>query len=312
MLSISNGAVFFDPRAATAMKFFTLIKLFAALVVLGVLGFTVVLAWHVVVEPQGGMYERFIPSPRPALKAERDEDFVRNLESADVPVIDPGERAFQQAREMIVMGNAEEARERLSTIIHIYPTSSAAPAARRILGEMNLDAMLSTASMDGKIEYTVVRGDALLSIVGRNQTTLENLKHINGLTGFAPLRPGDKFILMPLDLRIIITPARQSVALWSEGTFIREYPIMEFNHTRAAGAELTRIESKSASIGGRRVQALSEEYAGAEKSIQLANGITIRTYNENDEERPRGIHLRRIDSEELNLLVRSGNEVEFR
>jgi len=294
------------------MKFFTIIKLFAALVVLAVLGFTGVLAWHVAVEPQGGIYERLIPSPRPALTSGRDEDFVRNLEAADHPVIDPGERAFQQAREMIVMGNAHEAREKLGTIIHIYPTSSAAPAARRILGEMNLDDLLSTASMEEKTDYTVVSGDALLSIVNRNQTTLENLKHINGLTGFGPLRPGDQFILLPLNYRIIITPARQSLALWSEGTFIREYPIMEFNHARASDAEITRVESKSASIGGRRVQALADEYAGADKTIHLANGITIRAYDEADEERPRGIHLRRIDLEELNLLVRAGNEAEFR
>jgi hypothetical protein len=294
------------------MRISSIIKLFAGLVVLCVLGFTGLLAWHVTMEPQGGVFERIIPGPRPVLTAERDEDFMRSLESAEMPVIDPGEGVFQQAREMIVMGNADEAREKLGTIIHIYPTSSTAPAARRILGEMNLDEILTTASMDGKIDYTVVRGDALHSIVNRHQTTLENLMHINGLTGFGTLRPGDRFILMPLDFRIVITPARQSLALWREGTFIREYPIVEFNHTRTSGAETTRIESKSASVGGRRVQALSEEYSGAEKTIQLANGITIRTYKDGEEERPRGIHLRRVDIEELNLLVRVGNEVEFR
>ncbi|MFU8892305.1 MAG: LysM peptidoglycan-binding domain-containing protein [Luteolibacter sp.] len=294
------------------MKISIILKLFATIVVLGVLWFTGMLAWHVAVEPRGWIFERLIPGPRPVLAAERDEDFVRALESAEVPVVDPGEGVFQQAREMIVMGNADEAREKLGTIIHIYPASSAAPAARRILGEMNLDALLTTASMDGKIDYTVVSGDALFAIVNRHGTTLENLMHINGLTGFGTLKPGDRYILMPLDFRIIITPARQSLALWQEGVFIREYPIMEFNHTRASGAEITRVESKAASIGGRRVQALSEEYAGADKTIQLANGITIRAYNENHEERPRGIHLRRIDIEELNLLVRAGNEVEFR
>jgi len=294
------------------MKRSIIIRLFATLVVLGVLWFTGMLAWHVAVEPQGWIFERIIPGPRPVLAAERDEDFIRTLETAEIPVIDPGEDVFRQAREMIVMGNADEAREKLGTIIHIYPASSTAPAARRILGEMNLDKLLTTASMDGKIEYTVARGDALLSIVNRHQTTLENLKHINGLTGFGTLRPGDRFILMPLDFRIIITPERQSLALWQDGAFIREYPIMEFNHIRTSGPEMTRIESKAASIGGRRVQALSDEYAGADKTIQLANGITIRTYNEEDVERPRGIHMRRVDIEELNLLVRTGNEVEFR
>ena len=294
------------------MNFFNIIKLIAALVVLAVLGFTAALAWHVAVEPIGGMFEKLIPDTRPVLAADRDEDFVRMLESSDVPDIDPGERAFQQAHELIVLGRADEAREKLGTIIHVYPTSSAAPAARRILGEMNLDELLTSASMEGKIDYTVVSGDALLSIVSRNRTTIENLRHINGLTGFGTLRPGDRFVLMPLDFRLIITPARQSLAVWREGEFIREYPIMEFNHTGAPARGTTTIDSKSAHISGRRVQALSDEYTGAEKVIQLANGISIRTYDEDDEERPRGIHLRRIDIEELNLLVRAGNEVEFR
>lgn len=312
MHSTSSAAGCCEWRAAKAMRISIIIKLIVALLVVGVLGFTGMLAWHVAVEPQGGVFERIIPGPRPILATERDEEFVRTLEAVEVPVIDPGESVFKQAREMIVMGNGEEAREKLGTIIHIYPTSSTAPAARRILGEMNLDQLLGTASMDGKVEYTVVRGDALFSMVSRHQTTLENLMHINGLTGFGPLRPGDRYILMPLNFRIIITPARQSLALWREGMFIREYPIMEFNHARASGPEVTRIESKSASVSGRRVQVLSDEYAGSDKIIHLANGISIRPYHEDDDERPRGIHLRRVDIEELNLLVRTGNEVEFR
>lgn len=294
------------------MSMLTIIKGLVLVGILAIVGFSGMLAWHVVVEPQGGVFERIIPNPQPVLAAEGDEEFVKNLEAAEIPSIDPGERVFQQAREMIVMGNSAEARDKLNTIIHVYPTSSTAPAARRILGEMNMDRLLTAASMDEKIEYTVARGDALLSIASRNRTTLENMLHINGLQKFGTLRPGDKFILMPLDFRIVITPSRQSLALWREGVFLREYPIQDFNHVRAAGPETTRIESKSASVGGRRVQALAPEYAGAEKTIHLANGITIRGYVAEDDERPRGIHLRRVDVEELNLLVRPGNEVEFR
>lgn len=294
------------------MKILTLFKLAIALVVLAVVGFTSLLAWHIAVEPLGGVFEKLVPETRPVISTGRDEDFVKTLEAAEVPMLDPGERVFHQAHEMIVLGQTAEAREKLGTIIHVYPTSSTAPAARRVLGEMRVDELLTTASMDGKIDYTVVSGDSLFGIVGRHRTTLENLLHINGLTGFGSLRPGDRFILMPLDFRVIITPERQSLALWQEGEFIREYPIIEFNHVRSAGAEKTVIESKAATVGGRRVQALSDEYAGAEKSLQLANGIIIRTYREDDEARPRGIHLRRIDIEELNLLVRPDNEVEFR
>jgi len=305
------------------MSFWTFIKLIAGAVVVAILGFTGMLAWHVAVEPvggaMGGVIERVIPNPGSLAAGVGDEEFVAMLESADMPDIEPGERAFQRAHEMIALGRIGEAREKLAAIIHIHPTSSAAPAARRILGEMNVDEILSTTHMDDKIEYTVVRGDAPLAITGRHRTTLENLIHLNGLMELGMLRPGDRFILLPLDFRVVITPSRQSLALWRDGRFIREYPIVAIEGVRQPEPGVTRIDSKPASIGGRRVQPMSPEYAGAEKTIQLANGLVIRPDDdgdaqddEEDEARPRGIYLRRVDMEELNLLVRPGNEVEFR
>lgn len=298
------------------MRVWTFIKLLAGILVLAVLSFTAMLAWHVAVEPLdgafGGVFERVIPNPASLAGGKSDADFAQMLESAEMPDIEPGERVFQNAHELIALGQIPEAREKLASIIHIHPSSSSAPTARRILGEMNIDEILSTTDMTGKSEYTVVRGDALLSITGRHRTTLENLMHINGLMEFGTLRPGDRFIILPLDFRMVITPARQSVALWQEGRFIRDYPIVAIDMPRPPAPEVTRIDGKSAEINGRRVQALSPDYAAADKTISLANGIVIRPYDDADDERPRGIYLRRIDIEELNLLVRPGNEVEIR
>ncbi len=294
------------------MRVWTFIKLLAGILVLAILSFTAMLAWHVAVEPLDGVFERVIPNPASMAGGKSDVDFAQMLESAEMPDIEPGERVFQKAHELIALGQIPEAREKLASIIHIHPSSSSAPTARRILGEMNIDEILSTTDMTGKSEYTVARGDALLSITGRHRTTLENLMHINGLMEFGTLRPGDRFIILPLDFRMVITPARQSVALWQDGRFIRDYPIVAIDMPRPPAPGITRIDGKSAEIDGRRIQALSPDYAAADKTIRLANGLVIRPYDDTDDERPRGIYLRRIDIEELNLLVRTGNEVEIR
>lgn len=268
--------------------------------------------WHLTIAPMGGIFERFVPNIRPTFGGGNEVEILHHIASSEIRNVDPGEKIFHQARQMIIMGDAHSAQEKLATIIHLHPNSSTAPNARKILGEMHMDELLSTTSMEGKIPYTVVSGDAYLSIVKRHQTTLENFLHINHLKHFANLQPNDRLVLMPLNFRIIITPGRESLALWNEGSFIREYAIVENQTTGQSSGKLTTIEAKSAMLGNRRLDALSPGYAAAEKTILLANGITIRPFRKEDSGRPRGIYLRQIDLEELNLLVRIGNEVEFR
>jgi hypothetical protein len=278
------------------------------------MGFTAMLAYHVTVEPLGGIFEKIIPNPAEIVRRQADADFAKMLDSADMPDIEPGEKAFQKAHELIALGQLDQAREKLNAIINVFPTTTSAPLARRIVGEMNLDEILSTTHMEGKHTHVVKRGDSFFGIVAKNDTTLEMLMHLNGLTSFGRIQPGDEFIVMPLNFRLLITPSRKSVSLWDGGRFIREYLIVELNIPGTIPAQRTTIDSNSAlAPGGRKVQSLVKEYITAEKSIQLAkSAIQIRPYSEGDDDRPRGIYLHPLDMEELNLLTRAGNEVEIR
>ena len=132
------------------MSFWTLIKLLAALCVLAVMTFTGMLAYHVVVSPLGGVFGKIIPRPVETAGKQPDADFAKMLDSAELPDIDPGEKAFQKAHELLALGKLPEARDKLTSIVNSYPSSSSAPIARQIVGEMNLDELLSTSRMDGK------------------------------------------------------------------------------------------------------------------------------------------------------------------
>ncbi len=295
------------------MSFRTLFKLLAALCVLAIMAFTGVLAYHIAVRPVGGIFERIIPNPATLVGGQPDAEFARMLDSAELPDIDPAEKVFQKAHELLALGKLPEAREKLATIINIYPTSSTAPVARRIVGEMNLDEILSTDHMEGKSTHVVKRGDSYLKIAGNAHTTLDCIMHLNGLMELGGLQPGDELIVMPLDFSLLIEPERKTVSIWDKGRFIREYPIVRLAVTGALSPGKTTIRSKSAELDGHSVLPQNRYYRAADKVIVLANPpLVIRGADETREPDARGIVLLPQDMEEIALLTRTGNEVEIR
>ncbi len=294
------------------MSFWTLVKIIAALCVMAVMAFTGMLAWHVAVEPLGGVFSRLIPDPARVGDGRSDADFAKMLDSAEMPDIDPGEKSFQKAHELLALGKLDEAREKLTAIVNVYPSSASAPVARRIVGEMNLDEILSSSHMRGKQVHVVKRGDSFLGIAAKYHTTIDCLMHLNSMMELKGIQPGDELIVMPLDFRLLVEPRRKTVSLWQGGRFIREYPALHMAAV-TAGAQRGTIQSKFAELDGRRVTPQSSDYRAANKVIQTARPqLQIRAWIDESEKPSGAILLRPQDMEEINLLTRVGNEVEIR
>ncbi len=298
------------------MSLWTVLKLFSAAGVLAVMSFTGMMAWHILVKPMGGVFERVIPNPGEVMGGGRDAEFAKMLDSAELPDIDPGEKTFQKAHDLLALGRLEEARGKLTTIINVFPSSATAPKARRIVGEMNLDEVLSTSHMDGKVVHEVKRGNSFLGIAAEHHTTLDMVMHLNSMMELSNLQPGDELIVMPLDFRLLIEPARKVLSLWDEGRFICEYPILHLGVTGELAAGKTAISSKLAELDGKRIPSHLKSYRAAEKVIQISNPtLVIRGAADDggdDGEFARGIILSPEDMEEISLLTRVGNEVEIR
>jgi hypothetical protein len=297
------------------MRLWTLIKLVAGVVVLGVTIFTLMLAWHVQREPLGGIFAELVPvqfEPKP----------VENLPEADasLPEIDPGAKVFEKAKELIAVGDLVSARERLLMVVNIYPRSKAAPEARRIVGEMNLDDLLSAAHMDGKEIHIVRPGESFLGIAAKHKTTLDCIMHLNGLMDLQGLRPGEELVVMPLELRVLVEPARKTLSLWEGGRFIKEYPLVSMDLGGQKGGLRTKISSKAGIAGDRRVTPGMKNYRESEKVFALEkSSLQIRSISPaaqlqsgEDLSPGPGFHLEVEDAEELALLLRPGNEVEIR
>jgi len=294
------------------MSFWSFCKLIAAFGVLAVMASTAMLAYHVFVSPLGGIFAKIIPTPVRVAHVQPVADVTQMLDSPEMPDVDPGEGAYQKAHELLAMGKLPEAREKLNTLVTVFPGSSCAPVARRILGEMNLDDILSSTHMEGKKIHIVKRGDSILGIAAQNKTTIDCIMHLNSMMELKRIQPGDELIVMPLEFRLLIEPRRNCLSLWDGRRFIREYPILHLSSAAHAALKST-ISSKAAELGAKRIQPQAREYRAADKLIQIAKSpVLIRGWNGTGDKPSGGILLRAEDMEEITLLTRIGNEVEFR
>lgn len=273
----------------------TVVKVLAALIVLAALGGTAVLV------------ERL-----------KEESTVPRLREVKVEgsTVEPDEIAFERAREFLATGQFEEARVKLEFIVTLYPGSPSAAEGRRILGELNLDDLLSTEVMDGKVMYTVKSGDNFTKIALQHETTLDCIMHMNGLQRMDKLYPGNELVLLPLNFNIKIDVPRKRLSLFREGHFLKAYQLLSARTRRGAkGALRSKIGQKIGISNGSRISPVRHEsYRAAQKVLILDHqGLQLREVVEADEENSgRGFFLSESDMEELALLVRVGNEVEVR
>ncbi|NQW99203.1 LysM peptidoglycan-binding domain-containing protein [bacterium] len=295
------------------MSLWTVFKLLAGLCVMAVMAFTGMLTYHIVVRPLGGVFERLIPNPAEVAGKQPDADFAKMLDAAELPDIDPGEKAYQKAHELLALGKIPEAREKLTAIVNVFPSSSSAPIARRIVGEMNLDEVLSTSHMEGKQSHVVKRGNSFLSIAAQYHTSLDLIMHLNGMMELKNIQPGEELVVMPLDFRLLLDPQRKTLSLWDGPRFLREYPVIHLATVGKLSPGKTKISSKSAELDGRQIAPQSKDYRGAAKVIQVAKSpFQIRGAAESDDAPPNGVVLLSQDMEEISLLTRVGNDVEIR
>lgn len=291
------------------MSFWMLVRIVAGLAVGAVAVFTLLMVRHVHHEPLDGVFAELVPvsfEAKPMLALPQGD--------SSLPEVDPGMRVFEKARELIAVGDLLNARDRLRTVVSIYPRSTAAPEARRIVGEMNLDEVLSKANKTNKEVYTVVRGDSYFGIASKHDTNLDMILYLNGLMDLKSLQPGDKLVVMPLNFRLLVEPKRKALSLWDGGVFIKEYPL-EAVVGAPGGDQKTSIAKKTAVSGGRAFTQASEGYRGASKVLTIERmPVVIAAMPAEGEEEglARGFYLDPADMEELALLTRPGNEVEIR
>lgn len=292
------------------MRIMLIIKAVAGLLVLGAMGGTAYMMKKytgTVKDMPGTMMER-----------QRQKELVLKQKAEEGVKSDnePGEKAFQRARELLAIESMAEAEEKLKYIVSFYPSAKSATEARKILGEINMDRVLDPEWKEGKKVVTVKSGDSYSAIVRNNKTTMDSLTHLSKLKNAdsRSLRPGKKLTVMSLENRVVIDLRRNNLTIMNDGEFVKEYPLVKVNYQHKG-------ETKRLEIGGIRgwhqdklVAVHSAHYRGATKVIQLSDkSLAIRAVaEENDDDISRGFYLSVADMEELPLILRPGNDIEIK
>lgn len=287
------------------------IKLLLFLIVLGILLGCVGGAWWV--------YQNVLM--RDAVIAQE----VAQLHGKNRPVLDPGARRFDAAIDLIRTGELDKGREALYKLLQTFPASPTCKEAKRIIGEMNMDALYRLDASGGKKDYIVQPRDSLLAIAGRNHTTIEALSRINALTTIN-LQPGEHLFVIPMDFDLAVDVSDKKVTLLRAGRFFKEYEAIDIKllpNTRVP-AEM-EIASKSAIVDNKQANPVTPDFIRAEKRITVNKnattlGLVVRTppaaepvvegkaaAPENPASRT-GLFLRVEDLEELYPILRKGSK----
>ncbi|MCB1231422.1 MAG: LysM peptidoglycan-binding domain-containing protein [Verrucomicrobiae bacterium] len=234
---------------------------------------------------------------------------------ADLP--DLGIREFEAAEALLIDGELQAARDRLHYLLEYYPDSKAAPQAKEIIGEINMDLLLSRTPIPGKEEHVVQRGDFLAPIARKYQTSINYIMRAGGRMD-PTIYPGDRLVVYPLNFQVRISLGKKTITILTpdEGKFFKEYEIRNVNlPARLKPPASTKIEDMVAWNDGKLVGFDSSHYFEATKWIRTGLiGLFIRqegsqSSGSGEDSTPFGVTVDKADLEEMFAYLRHSNPV---
>ena len=233
------------------------------------------------------------------------------------PAVDISLPEFQAAVQLRQDGKLTEARDAFVGFIQKYPSGKHLEEARDMLGEINVDILLSRHPSPEKTEYIVKPGDVLAKISRKLKTTPELIMRMNNRSG-TMLHIGERLLISHPDFSIVIHRKVNLVVLLNHGAFFKQYHVQEAKLPPKQPAKINaKVAETMAWKGGKRVGLGSKEYLASTKWIRLAGAAGYTLYSVPDGSHPNldqppppvGLGLAATDGEELSSLVNSRTPV---
>jgi LysM repeat protein len=233
------------------------------------------------------------------------------------PVPDISLPEFQAAAQLRQEGKLAEAREALIAFIQKYPAGLHLEEAKDLLGEVNIDILLSRYPSPEKTEYIVKSGDVLAKIARKLKTTPEIIMRMNNMSG-TMLRIGERLLISHPDFSIVIQTKANLVVLLNHGAFFKQYHVREAKLPPKQPSTITaKVAETMAWKDGKRVGLGSKDYINSTRWIRLAGAPGYTLYSIPDAAHPNvdqpppptGLGLAASDVEELSSLVNNKTSV---
>lgn len=243
----------------------------------------------------------------------KQEIAVRQEQRGEVtpePTPDFGGPEFEAAAKLRQEGKLPEARNALTAFLQKFPTGTRADEAKDLLGEVNVDILLSRTPSPEKQEYTVKPGDVLQKIANKLKTTPELIMRMNNLSG-TMLHIGDRLYVSHPQFALVIQRKPKLVVLLNGGAFFKQYHIREEKVPAKQPPKITaKVVDVMAWRDGKRVGFGTREYNGSTRWIRLtAPAYTLYAVPDSAHPTvgmappPSGLGLSASDVEELSSLV---------
>src|SRR5881394_2775545 len=196
----------------------------------------------------------------------KQEIAVRHEQRGDVtpaPTPDISLPEFQAAAQLRQESKLIEARDALSAFIQKYPAGLHAEEAKDLLGEVNVDILLSRYPSPEKTEYVVVSGDVLAKIARKLKTTPELIMRMNNMSG-TMLHIGEHLLISHPDFSLLIQPKAKVIVVLNHGAFFKQYHVREVKLPAKKPSKITaKVAETMAWKNGKRIGLGSKDYAGS-------------------------------------------------
>jgi len=232
------------------------------------------------------------------------------------PRIDLTVPEFEEAAKLRQDGKIPEARAALTAFVQKYPNSPHADEAKDLLGEVNVDILLSRTPSPEKEEYIVKPGDVLQKVARKVKSTPELIMRMNNLNG-TMLHIGERLLVSHPDMAILVQRKPKLLVLLNHGGFFKQYHVREEKlPAKVASKVTTKVAEVMAWNGGKRVGFGTKEFIGSTRWIRLSSqAYTI--YSVPDSAHPalsqppppQGLGLAAADVEELSSLINNKTPV---
>lgn len=249
----------------------------------------------------------------------RPERTMRAEQSGEIPmspVPDISLPEFEAAAKLRQDGRLGECRDALTTFLQKFPNGLHTEEAKDVLGEVNMQILLSTYPSPEKQEYVVRSGDVLARVAAKTKTTPELIMRTNGLNS-TMLHIGERLLISRPDFSLFIQRKAQTLVLLNHGAFFKRY---QLKSVKVAGKQPPRITTRVAETmawkNGKRVGMGTREYAGSTHWIRLGvPGYLIYVDPGPGDPKadvappPGGLGVAKADADELSSLVNAKTPV---
>ncbi len=187
------------------------------------------------------------PAPEKAERSTRRTQAERG--AAPPPADDQGAVWLREAKAAREANNLLQARALGWQILDESKDHAAREGAKELLGEVNIELIMTPYPTPEKEPYTIQSGDLLYLIARRNNMNLEHLFHSNRIRGpieRPAIRVGDVIQLFNGSFSIEVSKSRNEMILYMNDRFFKRYPVGtgEFGSTPVGEFKIVNRQSE--------------------------------------------------------------------